>query len=72
MQGHKRSFKKIGGGIGYLQLISHFHLGQSKSVNGRKHSFSSQKHTAKGAFPPSHFCNKLDDKLTRKVALVSL
>jgi hypothetical protein len=25
----------------------------------------------KGAFPPSHFCNKLDDKLARKVALVS-
>jgi hypothetical protein len=27
---------------------------------------------SKGAFPPSHFCNKLDDKLARKVALVSL
>jgi hypothetical protein len=27
---------------------------------------------AKGAFPPSHFCNKLDDKLALKVALVSL
>jgi hypothetical protein len=26
----------------------------------------------KGAFPPSHFCNKLDGKLARKVALVSL
>jgi hypothetical protein len=28
--------------------------------------------TLKVAFPPSHFCNKLDDKLARKVALVSL
>jgi hypothetical protein len=27
---------------------------------------------ATGAFPPSHFCNKLDNKLARKVALVSL
>jgi hypothetical protein len=26
----------------------------------------------KGAFPPSHFCNKLDDKLARKITLVSL
>jgi hypothetical protein len=28
--------------------------------------------TAKGAFPPSYFCNKLDDKLALKVTLVSL
>jgi hypothetical protein len=31
-----------------------------------------RKRKAKGAFPPSHFCNKLDDKLALKVALVSL
>jgi hypothetical protein len=29
-------------------------------------------HSTKGAFPPSHFCNKLDDKVACKVALVSL
>jgi hypothetical protein len=28
-------------------------------------------HRLKGAFPPSHFCNKLDNKLARKVAVVS-
>jgi hypothetical protein len=27
---------------------------------------------SKGAFPSSHFCNKLDDKLARKVAYMSL
>jgi hypothetical protein len=27
---------------------------------------------AEGAFPPSHFCNKLADKLALKVALLSL
>jgi hypothetical protein len=48
MQGHIRSLKKIGRGIGYLQLILHFPLCSSiKSLNSQKHSFSGQNQPAK-------------------------
>jgi hypothetical protein len=38
----------------------------------RSETLTKNSYVTKGAFPPSHFCNKLDDKLARKVALVSL
>jgi hypothetical protein len=44
---------------------------QSKKIRVCRH-FGAIFVKSKGAFPPSHFCNKLDDKLARKVALVSL
>jgi hypothetical protein len=41
----------------------------AKIIGGGVPSLSTN--NTKGAFPPSHFCNKLDDKLALKVALVS-
>jgi hypothetical protein len=37
--------------------------------NFRKQQRSRYREKAEGAFPPSYFCNKLDDKLAYKVAL---
>jgi hypothetical protein len=36
----------------------------------RERSSTAWPFCSEGAFPPSHFCDKLDDKLARKVALV--